>query len=476
MIRARRGALLAIVAVIGSACAIGPDYRRPALPAPEAFRDQPAEPDSIADLPWFAVFEDETLGALVREALVANRDLQVAVQRVEQARAFAAVARSELFPQPGYEVDASRGKGTTLGQLSGGRATTDLFVAALNFAWEIDVWGRIRRSTEAARAQLLATDAVRRAVVLSLVTAVAQAYFELRELDLELEIAGDSVAAYQETLDLFERQYQGGVASKLDPLRAEAALAQASADIPRIEQQIVAKENELSVLLGRPAGPIERGAPLLDQRTPPDVPAGVPALLLERRPDLIEAEQIMVAANAQVGVAIADFFPRIGLTGLWGSASAELNTWLAAGTGFWSLAATAAGPIFTFGQNWYTMRATQAGREAARFAYEGAVLNALGEVSNALTARDRLAVVRTEQERAVGVLRESVDIVKLRYVGGLSRYFEVLDAQQELYPAEFELARTRRDQLLAIVALYRALGGGWNQESPPPRIPFPLAP
>ena len=478
MIRAGRVAALIAVALLAGACAIGPNYHRPALPTPETFRDRPVETTSIADLPWFEVFHDDVLAALVRESLVANRDLQVAVARVEQARDLAAVTRSALFPAAGYEADAARGKGTTLGQpntTSGGN-TANSFLAALNFAWEIDVWGRIRRSTEAARAQMLATEAFRRAVVLSLVTDVTRVYFELRELDYELEIANASVAAYQETYDLFQRQYLGGVASKLDPLRAEAALAQAAASIPDIENRIVAAENQLSVLLGRPAGPIERGAALTDQVTPPEVPVGVPAQLLERRPDLVQAEQNLVAANAQIGVAMADFFPRIGLTGLYGSSSAELSTWLAAGTGIWGIAASAAGPIFTFGQTWYNWRATQQNRDAARFAYEQTVLIALGEVSDALTARDRLAERIVDQERAVTALRESVRIAKARYVGGLSRYFEVLDALQQLYPAEYAMSQTRRDQLLAVVALYRALGGGWSEAPAPPRIPLPLAP
>ncbi|RIL08094.1 MAG: RND transporter [Proteobacteria bacterium] len=461
---------------LGAGCAIGPSYRRPELPTPPAFRDASADAASIADLPWFEVFRDDVLDALVREALGANRDLLLAAARVEQARDLAAVARSELFPRVGGEFDAARGKGTTLGAINGSQRTADSFLAALNFVWEIDLWGRIRRSTESARAQMLATEAGRRGVVLSLVTAVARAYFELRELDRELEIAHDSVRSFEETYELFERQFLGGVTSRLDSLRAEAALAQAAAEVPAIEQAIVAKENELSLLLGRPAGPIARGVALEAQSTPPEIPAGVPAQLLERRPDLVEAEQTLVAANAQIGAALAEFFPRIGLTGLWGSVSPELSTLLESGTGIWSLAGQAAGPLLTFGQTWYAWESTQAGADAARFAYEGAVLNALGEVSDALTARDKLAVVRVQQERAVAALRESVRISKVRYVGGLSDYLEVLDALQQLYPAEFALAQTQRDELLAVVALYRALGGGWNQYPAPPAIPLPLAP
>jgi multidrug efflux system outer membrane protein len=471
---ARLAALLALA--LGSACALGPDYTRPELPAPETFRAQPIETQSIADLPWFEVFRDGALGGYVREALDNNRDLQVAAARVEQARYLAAVARSPLFPQLGYDAATARGDQAVLGNPAPGTALENSSLLAASLFWEVDVWGRIRRSAEAARAELFATEAVRRGVVLSLVSAVAQSYYELLELDLEQAIAQDSVQAYQGTYDLFQRQFEGGVTSKLDPLRADAALAQAEASLQLVELQIVAKENELSVLLGRPAGGLARGAGLNEQTLPPEVPPGIPSQLLERRPDLIEAEQTLVAANARIGVAFTNFFPRIGLSALGGSASEDLSDLLESGTGLWSIAASAAGPIFTAGQTSYDWRAAQAAADASRAAYEGSVLNALREVSDALTAREKLASTRVQQERAVASLRESVRMATTRYVSGLSSYFEVLDAQQELYPAEFALARTRRDEQLAVVALYRALGGGWNAKDPEPEIPLPLAP
>ena len=471
---ARLSALL--VAGIGSACALGPDYTRPELPAPETFREQPAQMESIADLPWFEVFRDDALGGYVREALENNRDLQLAAARVEQARYLAAVARSPLFPQLGYDAGTARGDQALLGSPAPGTSLENSSLLAANLFWEIDVWGRIRRSAEAARAELFATEAVRRGVVLSLVSAVAQSYYELLELDLEREIAQSSVQAYQETYHLFQRQFEGGVTSKLDPLRADAALAQAEASLRFVELAIVAKENELSVLLGRPAGGLARGAGLTAQTLPPEVPSGIPSQLLERRPDLLEAEQTLVAANARIGVAFTGYFPRIGLSALGGSASADLSDLLDSGTGLWSLAASAAGPIFTAGQTTYDWRAAQAASDASHAAYEGTVLNSLREVSDALTAREKLALVRVQQERAVAALRESVKMATTRYVSGLSSYFEVLDAQQELYPAEFALARTRRDEQLAVVALYRALGGGWNADVPEPEIPLPLAP
>jgi multidrug efflux system outer membrane protein len=386
------------------------------------------------------------------------------------------VQRSELFPELGYEADAARGRNTQLGNPVAGLGRTRNYLAALDVVWEIDVWGRIRRASEASRAEMLATEAVRRGVVLSLVTGVAQSYLELRELDLELEIARSNEGVFRETRDLFQRQFTGGVASKLDALRGEAALAQVAATVPALEQQIVAKENEISVLVGRAPGPIPRGSALVDQPEPPAVAAGIPSQLLERRPDLIEAEETLRAANARVGEALAEFFPRIGLTSVLGSASDDLGALLASGTGYWALVGQAAGPIFTFGRNWYGWRASQRDTDAARAAYERAVLVALQETSDALVARAKLAEVREQQELAVMALEGALRIARTRYLGGLATYLEVLDAQQQLFPAQLDLARTRLDEWVALVALYRALGGGWAQGPEPPTVPQPIAP
>jgi multidrug efflux system outer membrane protein len=469
--------LLVALAAAPLGCAVGPDYRRPELPAPPAFREQIETAASLADLPWWEVFRDDALVVLIQEALASNRDLAVAAANVETARYLAAVQRGELFPQLGYEADGTRGRDTFLGSVgSTDRGTEYDFLAVANLFWEIDVWGRIRRASEAARADLLATEAFRRGVVLSLVSGVAQAWFELVELDRELAIARESVLSFQSTHDLFLRQYQGGVVSKLDSLRAEAALAEAAARVPEFERQIVVKENELSVLVGRPAGAIARGRTLTEQAVPPEVPPGVPSLLLERRPDLIEAEETLVAANAREGQALADYFPRIGLTAVSGSVSTDLADLLHSATDVWSVGGTALGPLFTFGQTTYAWKAAEAASDASRAAYEGAVLTSLREVSDALVAREKLVAVRLERERQVAALRESVAISHDRYLGGLSTYLEVLDAQQQLYPAEFALAQTERDQLLAVVALYRALGGGWNAYDAEPEVPLPIVP
>jgi multidrug efflux system outer membrane protein len=462
---------------LAAACAVGPDYERPALPVTPTYRDWPAQMESIADLPWWQVFRDAVLERLIREALENNRDLLAATERVEQARYLAGVKRGELFPDLGYEGDVARGRDTQLGAPRENRGVESDYLGTATAFWELDVWGRLRRASEAARADMLATEAFRRGVVLSLAAGVAQAYFELLELDLELEIARRNVLSFTETRDLFQRKFQGGVASRLDPLRGEAALAQVAATVPDLEQRIVEKENELSVLIGRAPGPVPRGVALSAQTMPPEVPAGVPAQLLERRPDVIEAEERLVVANALIGVAFSDFFPRIELTAFGGTMSNELEDVMSAdASGIWSIFGSAIGPVFTFGRVWYGWRAAERDAEAARADYEQAVLNALREVSNALVAREKLALVQLEQERAVEALAESLRTARSRYLGGRATYLEVLDAQQQLFPAENDLARTRRDGLVALVALNRALGGGWKQEPEAPAVPGPLAP
>jgi multidrug efflux system outer membrane protein len=304
------------------------------------------------------------------------------------------------------------------------------------------------------------------------VSEVAQAYFELRELDLELEIARRTVESFQRTYDLFSRRLQLGVASKLETARAEAALASTSATIPNLERFIVAKENQINVLLGRPPGPIARGAVLTEQVFPPGTPPGLPSQLLERRPDIRQAEQTLIAANARIGVAQANFFPRIGLTSLFGGASTDIENIVKGSGNIWSVAEQMTGPMLQGGRIYSNYQATIAQWEQAKLRYEQAVITALQEVSNALVSQQKLAEVQQEQERAVAALRESVRLATLRYTGGFATYFEVIEAQQQLFPAENALAQVRRDQLIAVIQLYRALGGGWaayaEQAQPPP--------
>lgn len=456
-----RRLLLLLPAASLFGCVSGPDYRRPAVPEPVAFygSDSPAGPDSLADRAWWDLFSDPALRSLIDEALRDGYDLRIAAARVEEARARYGVAGAAWLPSVNGSAAALRAHTSTYASPSD--ATGSLLTANASVSWEIDVWGRIRRLNEAARAQLLASEEGRRAVGLTLVTDVASAYFDLRELDEELAIARRNRGAFQDTFDLFSRRLEGGAASGLETARAEALLANASAQIPLLEQRIVAKENQISLLLGRPPGPIARGAGLTGQPLPPSVPAGLPAALLARRPDLRRAEQDLVAANANVGVAHAALFPAFSLTGLLGGQSTELGDLFAAGR-TWSIGAGLLAPLFQGGKLRAQERAARAQLDAARLSFEQAVNRALGEVSTSLVSMQKLAEEETQRERAVGATREAVRLATLRYESGLSAYFEVLDALQQLLGTETALAQTRRNRLTALAGLYKALGGSWE--------------
>jgi multidrug efflux system outer membrane protein len=469
---AARLALGALWLSIGG-CAIGPNYARPDAAPPAEFRgaEAPLDARSFAELPWWDVFQDQALVRLIEQALLDNYDLRIAATRVEQARYAVGVTRADLLPQLGYDGSAERGKRFVGNDRN---VTGNVFLGALQMAWEIDIWGRIRRATEASLADLFAAEDVRHGVVLTLVSDVAQGYLELRELDLELAIALRTRDAFARTLELFDRQFRGGVGNKLETARAAAALANTAAAIPDLERQIVAKENQLSVLLGRSPGAIERGAVLTEQSYPPEVPAGLPAALLERRPDILQAEQNIVAANALVGVAIASFLPRIGLTSLYGVQSPELGDILEGPANVWSIGAALSGPLFQGGRLYYNYKGSVAFWEEAKLAYDATVLNALGEVSNALVARQKFAAAAAELERQVTALQDAVRLATVRYTGGLANYFEVLEAQQQLFPAELALARAQLGELASVVQLYRALGGGWRSEEAAHPERYPL--
>jgi multidrug efflux system outer membrane protein len=460
-------ASIALVVGIGllAGCAVGPDYTRPSVVEPPTFRGQAAaDAASLADLPWWEAFTDATLKSLIDEALRNNYDARIAVARVEEARAQAGVARSEFFPQLDYRGGVSRTHniGAILGAPLGEPKTTDLYNVGVAMSWELDIWGRIRRSNEAARANLLASENGRRGVWLTLVSDLAQAYFQLLALDTQLSIARNSTDAFQATFDLFEDRFRFGVASRLQTTRAEGALGAAQASIPQIASQIVTKENQISLLLGKSPGPVARGTALYDQPVVPTVPSGLPSTLLERRPDLREAEQKLVRANALVGVAKAEFFPKLSLTGLVGAASPELSALTSGGAFLWSVAAALTGPIFHGGRIKANYEAQIAVWEQAKLQYEQSVLTAFREVADALTALARLNDAETGQARSVKALEEAVAHAMDRYRYGLANYYEVLEAQQQLFPAQTVLAQLRRDRLLAYVQLYRSLGGGWN--------------
>ncbi|MGA3007646.1 MAG: efflux transporter outer membrane subunit [Opitutaceae bacterium] len=446
-------------------CAIGPNYKRPDVKAPAAFRDQATATDrSFADVAWWDIYRDNQLKALVRAALADGFDARIAAARVDEARAIAAQVHGQLFPALGYEGNADRGRNATLGNANplGNGATTNGFDGYVGAAWELDLWGRVRRLNEQARAEYLATEEARRGVLLSLASQVATAYFQLLELDAELAIAHQETDSFGDSLKLFNQRLQGGVVSKLDTSSAEAAMAMSAAHVPELERQIAIKESLISVLLGHNPGALVRSGRLSDEPTPPEVPAGLPSQLLERRPDIREAEENARAANAGIGVTVGGFLPRIGLSALIGAVSPQLDHLTTHAAGLWSVGAEATGPLFQGGGLRGQYREAKAEWEEAKLHYQQTALNAFAEVADALVSRQKLAAVRGQLEQAVGAYQEAVKISRQRYTEGNASYYEVLQAQQQLFPAEVALAQTRRDELLAVIQLYQALGGGWK--------------
>ena len=442
---------------------VGPDYKRPDPEPVQEFRSQigPAENASLADLPWWAVFKDPQLQQLVAVALAHNYDLQLAVTRVDQARSMVWVAASPFYPQAGYQAFAGRERIFLPNENAGGNLTFNAFGALLNATWEIDVWGRIRRSTEAARANLFAQEDVRRGVMLTLVSDIATGYFRLLELDRELAIAQDSSRIYKETLDLFTQRFEFGRDNKLPVERAQAAYDSSIANIAALKRAIVQQENALSILLGAYPKEIERGIELTEQSMP-NAPVGLTTDLLQRRPDIMQAEQVMIGANAEIGVAVANFFPRIGLTALYGGQSTNIGDVFESSFSIWNIAGGFAGPLFQGGRLIESYYAQQAFWNGTIAQYKQTVLVAFQEVSDALVAQQTLVEQNAALAHQVVALKESVDLSLLRYRAGRSSYFEVLEAEQLLFPTEDALAQTQRDQLLAFVDLYKALGGGWN--------------
>jgi len=462
-------ASVALLSVLLVSCAVGPDYKRPSVDTTPAFRGETAGgTNSFGDLSWWEVFPDARLQQLIRQALTNNFDLRIAVARVEAARASAAATRAQFFPQLDYGASVAHGHNIGAG---GGPApgktgsSGTLYSAEATASWEIDLFGRIRRLNESARAQLLATEEARRDVRLSLISQVAQAYFQLLALDERLTIARRSTNSFGESLRIFQLRLQGGVASKIETSSAEALQADAAAAIPRLEQQIAATENQLSVLLGIPPDGIPRGDIRFKEQDIPMVPAGLPSRLLERRPDLRQAEAELRSANAQVGVAVANYFPQLNLTGLLGRASPELSAFTSGGDVAWSVAAGLTGPIFHGGEIRARHKQALAVREQAALQYRASVLASLREVSDSLISRDKLAQAQLDQQRAVTAYREAERIARQRYQVGKSSYYEVLQEQQLLFPAENTLVQLRLDQLLSVIRLYLALGGGW-EDSP----------
>ena len=447
-------------------CAVGPNYHRPAVQTPSAFRDLAnnsalqAQIASYADLPWWQVFQDPKLQELIRTALKQNYDLQLATERINAARAQVAVTRSSLFPQVYGNGNFSGGKENQE------QSRYNFLTLNADAAFQLDFFGKLRRATEAARAELLATQDARQVVVLTLVSDVASDYFTLLQLDLQLKITRETVATQTDSVKLTRLRLEHGVATKLDVLQAQQVLDTANAQIPDLEREIGQEEDAISILLGDYPQDIARGIPLVEQTLPPEVPRGVPSSIIERRPDIREAEQILIAANADIGVAKAQFFPQISLTG-GGGGSLGRDSVFPSGfptqLGIWSYGAQVSQPIFTGGALKGNLHIAESQQRQALLTYRQTIQQAFGEVSDALIGYEKFHQVRTRQQDTVADLEETVRISTLRYKGGTTTYLEVLDGQRSLYGAELTLAAARGDEYRSLVELYKALGGGWQQ-------------
>src|ERR1700751_4015545 len=458
-------ALFLVSSLVGG-CKVGPNYRRPDVQTPAAYRDLSNNPQaqteaaSFADLPWWQVFQDPQLQELMRTALKPNYDMQIATERINAARAQVVVTRSNLFPQ----VSGN-------GQFAGGKEGT--FQTKFNFlsltadaAFQLDFFGKLRRATESARAQMLATEEAQRTVTLTLVSDVASAYFSLLQLDLQLQITRDTVTTQEDSVKLTSFRLDHGVATKLDVLQARQVLDTANAQIPDLERQIGQEEDAISILLGNYPAAVPRGIRLPDQPVPPEVPAGLPPSLLARRPDILQAEQNLIAANAEIGVAKAEFFPQISLTGSGGGAfgrSSAFSSMMSSQLGIWSYGASVSQPIFTGGALRGNLHIAECQQKQALLAYKQAIQRGFGDVSDALIGYQQLHEVRVQQEHVVADLSESVRLSTMRYRGGTTTYLEVLDGQRSLFSAELTLAQARGNEYQSLIQLYKVLGGGWQQ-------------
>ena len=457
-------------------CALGPDYERPSVAQPDSFRmqqGQTLEEASLADLGWWDLFQDENLQALISKALVENKNVRIAVARVREARALLVATGADLFPRIDGKGSLQRNQVSQavvrqFGFPGGGPArqipATTQFRATADLSFELDFWGRLRRATEAAQADLLARESARRTVVLTLVSDLAKAYFELQELDLQLNLARSTLKTRQETLDLIRLRKLVGQRSTREIRRAEQDVSRAQAVIPDLERQIGQKEHQLTLLMGRNPARIIRGASLRDHPLPPEVPAGLPSALLERRPDIVEAEQRLVAANAKIGVAKAAFFPQISLTGNFGAQSLQFADLFVGSSRVWMFGPTLTVPIFNMGRNRANLEISRAQQEQALASYERTIQQAFREVEDALLAHQKIQEVRTEQERLIKLSREALKLAQLEYLNGKASYLEVLGAQREALNAETALAQTQRNHLLTVVQLYKSLGGGWTPQ------------
>jgi multidrug efflux system outer membrane protein len=461
-----RHPLVLLAAVLLAGCAVGPDYKRPELAAPGAFRFETGEARQLANTAWWEQFNDPMLNRLIGIALLENKDVKIAAARIDQFLGQYASTRSLLFPQVGAALGAKRQRLPESQRPFAANLDSvfESYDASLSLSWEIDIFGLRRRQTEAARANVLASEEGRRATILTLVASVASSYLALRELDRQLEIARDTARSRAGSLQVFKDRFEGGTVSQLELAQSQSEYEASLVTIPQIETQIGQAEDALSVLLGRNPGPIGKGLALAAMHLPP-VPAGLPSELLERRPDLRQAEQNLVAANALIGAARAQYFPVISLTGVFGSVSAAFGDLFSGPAKAWSYGLGAAMPIFTAGGIGGTVATAEAQQREALLRYQQAIQTAFREVSDALIAhtksREQLAI----QERQVGTLRTYLELARLRYDNGYTSYIEVLDAERNLFNAEVAYSQTQATVYVSLVNLYKAMGGGWVAEA-----------
>ncbi|HYU46216.1 MAG TPA: efflux transporter outer membrane subunit [Terriglobales bacterium] len=459
-----------IAAGLMTGCAVGPNYHRPNVVAPPAFRgSEAAQPDaaSLADAKWFEVFKDQQLQGLVRTALQNNFDVREAAARVEAARASLGITRADLYPtiSAGGNVTTQRFSNSGSSPLPPGFGQERTFgtVSSSLLSYEVDLWGRVRRATEAARADLLASEENRRVVLITLVSDISTAYFSLLELDDELQVAKHTLATRQESLRLIQTRQSRGLSTLLEVRQGEQLVQSAAEAIPGIEERIAQTENQISLLIGSSPAPVVRTRTLTQQELPPAVPAGLPSSLIERRPDIRAAEQNLIAANATIGVAKAAYFPQISLTGLFGFQSNQLSSLFTGATRTWQFTPAINQPIFAGGRLKNNVRLSEANQNIALVQYQKSIQTAFRDVSDSLVQYQKQREIRIQQEALEATLQDRSRLSYRRYRGGVDTLLNALDADRDLFDAELRLAQTRRDELLSVVNLYKALGGGWQE-------------
>ena len=459
--------IVAIALLMLTGCAVGPNYKRPPVTVPGTYRGLAADTDpqataSLGDEKWWTVYQDEQLQALIREALAQNYDMHTAAARVLQAQAVLGITRADQFPTITGGASASSLRVPRTKTLPGFESSSNQ--VNLSLFWELDFWGKYRRATEAARANLLSTEWGRKAVVWSLVSNVASAYFQLLELDAEMEISRRTLGSRRDSLRLTEIRAKGGATSLLDVRQSEQLVYTAAASIPDLERRTEQEENLISILLGRNPGPVTRGKPLVENPLLPVVPAGLPSSLLARRPDIQSVEQQLVAANARIGVAKAAYFPEITLTATGGYQSSALTNLFSGPAGFWSFGGQLLQPIFTGGRIRSNVRLTEAQEQEAVLVYQQSIQQAFREVSDSLVAYRKDQEFRAQQQLVTTAAQDATRLSGVRYQGGVTSYLEVLDSDTRYFDAQLSLAQAQLNERLALVQLYNALGGGWQQQ------------